>query len=631
MGIVDEDVARVRDTTDIVSLIGEQVALRRVGSRYTGLCPFHQEKTPSFSVNPELSLYYCFGCRASGDAITFLRETEHLDFVEAIERLAQRAGITLRYDDRAQAKDRSRRTRLVEAVGAAVDYYHRLLLEAPEGGSARRYLRGRGFDGDAARRFQLGWAPDEWDALSRWLQQERRFARADLVEAGLAFVNKANRLQDQFRARLLFPIFDARGEPVGFGGRSLTDDGPKYKNSPESPIYHKSRLLYGLNWAKGDVVAKGEVVICEGYTDVMAFALAGAPNAVATCGTALADDHVRTLKNLARRVTLAYDADAAGQGAAEQWYRWEHTYELQVRVADLPPGRDPGDLWRDDRPRLTAALEGAKPFLQFRLDRALEQADLSTIEGRGHAAEIAAAIVAEHPGDLVRDQYAMQVSERLGLDADSVRAEVERARARPKGAAPSRADGSSGARASAPPSEPEARREADLLCWVIHAPELVTEWIDEALFFDPLTREAFDLLESSEDFHDALDAASPAVRDLLERLAVEEPRVDDELPVVRARLIANTVQPVAQRLADRMSRADDVRAAQLSRDLDVLKDAVGTANWPRAQAAAEALVGWVKREGSAAGGPIESPNESQIASPTESQIASPTESVEQQA
>ena len=268
-------------------------------------------------------------------------------------------GITLRYDDKSQAKDRSRKTRLSEAVGAAIEFYHRLLLEAPEGGAARRYLRSRGFDGDAARRFPLGWSPDGWDGLSRWLQQERKLSRDDVIGAGLAFVNKANRLQDQFRSRLMFPIHDARGEPAGFGGRTLTDDGPKYKNSPETPIYQKSRLLYGLNWAKAEIVARGDVVICEGYTDVMAFALAGVPNAVATCGTALADDHVRALKNLARKVTLAYDADAAGQGAAEQWYRWEHEYEIQVRVADLPPGRDPGDLWTDDRPTLLAALEHA--------------------------------------------------------------------------------------------------------------------------------------------------------------------------------------------------------------------------------------------------------------------------------
>src|ERR1700683_5627594 len=296
MGILDEDVARVRETADLVAVAGDHVALKRVGQRWVGLCPFHEEKTASFSVNPTLGLFYCFGCQRSGDAITFVREVEHLDFVEAVDRLAQRAGITLRYDDRRTAQDRSRKARLTDALRAAVDFYQPLLLEAPEGGAARKYLRGRGFDGDAARRFQLGWAPDGWDPLSRHLQQ-RGFARDDLGDAGLGFVNRTNRLQDQFRSRLLFPIFDARGEPAGFGGRALGDEQPKYKNSRESAIYQKSRLLYGLNWAKGEIVARGEVVICEGYTDVMGLTLAGAPNAVATCGTALADEHFQVLKN----------------------------------------------------------------------------------------------------------------------------------------------------------------------------------------------------------------------------------------------------------------------------------------------------------------------------------------------
>ena len=320
MGILDEDVVRVREAADIVATISEHVALRKVGRRYQGLCPFHTEKSPSFSVNPELGLYYCFGCGARGDAITFVREVEHLDFPEAVERLASRTGISLRYDDAAVGKERKRRDRLVEAVSAAVDFYHRRLLEEPDAGVARRYLRSRGFDGDAARRFLLGWAPDGFDALSNELQRQS-FARDDLVAAGLSFVNKANKLQDQFRARLLFPIYDARGGAVGFGGRLLSGDGPKYKNSPETPIYQKSRLLYGLNWAKEEIVIRGSTIVCEGYTDVMALALSGEPNAVATCGTALTEDHVRLLKSFAPSVVLAYDADAAGQAAAERFYQ----------------------------------------------------------------------------------------------------------------------------------------------------------------------------------------------------------------------------------------------------------------------------------------------------------------------
>ncbi len=212
MGILDEDVARVREATDLVALAGEHLALKRVGRRYTGLCPFHTEKSPSFTINPELGVYYCFGCQARGDAITFIREVEHLDFVEAVERLSARAGITLRYDDVSFSKERARKQRLHEAVTEAIAFYHRLLLDDDEAGGARRYLRGRGFDGDAARRFSLGFAPDAYDRLSVHLQQ-KKFARDDVVDAGLAFVNKANRLQDSFRARLMFPIWDGQRRP----------------------------------------------------------------------------------------------------------------------------------------------------------------------------------------------------------------------------------------------------------------------------------------------------------------------------------------------------------------------------------------------------------------------------------
>src|SRR3954470_6165553 len=420
MGILDDDVARVREATDIVALVSEHVALKRVGRRFQGLCPFHQEKTPSFSVSPEKGVWHCFGCQKSGDAITFVREVEHLDFVETIERLAGRANITLRYDDASFSEERKRKQRLHDAVSAAIDFYHQRLLESSEAGLARRYLRSRGFDGDAVRKFSLGWAPEGYEPLSSHLQKAK-FARQDIADAGLAFVNRANKLQDAIRGRLMFPIRDTRGDPVGFGGRILSGDGPKYKNTAETPIYHKSRLLYGLNFAKGEIVGQGEVVICEGYTDVMAFALSGVPIAVATCGTALADEHFLTLKNLARKVVLAYDADNAGQAAAERCYQWEQRYEVQFQVADLDAGRDPADVWRDDPEALVTAVKGATPFLEFRIERLLGGSDLSSFEGRAHAGERAVAMIAEHPNELVRDQYVMRLADRLDVAPDRLR------------------------------------------------------------------------------------------------------------------------------------------------------------------------------------------------------------------
>src|ERR1700712_5403874 len=226
MGILDEDVVAVRESTDIVGLISERLALKRAGRRFVVLCPFHSENSPSFSVNPELGLYYCFGCQESGDAITFVRRLDGLDFPEAVERLAARAGITLRYDTTAVSQDRQRKGRLSDAVAAAIDFYHAILLTQPAGGWARNYLRGRGFDGDAARQFVLGWAPDSFDALSKHLQ-EKKHKREDIVDAGLAFVNKSNRLQDSFRSRLMFPIYDRADVPVGFGGRLAAPRRPK--------------------------------------------------------------------------------------------------------------------------------------------------------------------------------------------------------------------------------------------------------------------------------------------------------------------------------------------------------------------------------------------------------------------
>src|SRR6478735_10018035 len=415
MGILDEDVARVREATDIVGLIGEHVALKRSGARFTGLCPFHGEKTPSFSVNAQLGFYYCFGCQESGDAITFVRKIDGLDFAEAVERLAVRAGITLRYDTAGATQDRRKRERLTEAVQEAVDYYHRLLLEDASGGRARGYLRSRGFDGDAARQFVLGYSPDSYDALARHLYA-KKFSRDDIVEAGLAFVNRAQKAQDCFRGRLMFPIFDRAGHPVGFGGRTLTPDGPKYKNTAETSLYHKSRLLYGLNWAKAEIGARDEVVICEGYTDVMGFALAGVPNAVATCGTALTEQHVQLLKSFTRKMVLAYDADSAGQSAAEKWYEWEQRFDIEVKVAALPPGRDPGDLWRDDPEVLVKAVEGAQRFMQFKMGRVLTAADLTGPEGRARAAEALVPVLREHPNELVREQYIQTAAGTLGID-----------------------------------------------------------------------------------------------------------------------------------------------------------------------------------------------------------------------
>ena len=426
MAISDSDIAAVRAATDIVALITEQVALKKSGRRWTGLCPFHGEKTPSFSVNAEEGRYYCFGCRVAGDQITWVRETMHLDFVDAVRLLAERSGIEL-HEDASASKERQERQRLLATMERAVDWYHQRLLESPDARVARDYLRSRGISGDIARQFRLGWAPDQWDALANALHVDE----AVLTGTGLGFVNQRGRKQDAMRARLIFPIFDSSGKAIAMGGRIMPgaarpDGTPqaKYKNSPETPIYSKRRTLYALNWAKDDIIRSGEIIVCEGYTDVIAFFGAGLPRAVATCGTALGEEHFRTMRNFAKRIVLAYDADQAGQSAAASVYQWERQHEVDVAVARMPAGTDPAELAQRDPAALRQSVAEAVPFLQFRLERVLESADFATPEGRARAGERAIVVLAEHPSELVRDQYVMQVADRLRLDVTMLRARV---------------------------------------------------------------------------------------------------------------------------------------------------------------------------------------------------------------
>ncbi len=629
MGILDEDVAAVRAASDIVGVISEYVQLRREGQRWKGLCPFHSEKTPSFSVNANEGVWYCFGCRASGDVITFVREVQHLGFPDAVEWLATKAGITLRYSDRNEGEGRKRRARLVEIMGRAVAWYHERLLSAPDAGAARRYLRKRGLDGDVVREYQLGWAPDAWDALCRALRLDEQDAR----DTGLGRVNQRGRLQDHFRARVLFPIHDAEGHPVSFGGRILPGtEGPgnqgKYKNTTETPLYSKSRVLYGLDRAKSAIVRDGTAVICEGYTDVIGFHRAGVPLAVATCGTALTDDHVALLHRFAaRRLVLAFDADAAGQAAAERFYQWERQHDLEVAVADLPAGQDPADVARSDPDRLVAAVDKATPFLRFRLDRVFAAADLSSNEGRARAAERALAAIAEHPADLVRDQYVMDVASRCRIEPDRLRAQLERLRSRARPAAGT-ARAHAGARVSgrATPNEPpeprrgdpgsagaapEARHRsrdarqpvrnggrqseqegpaAEVLRHAIHNPEAVSRWLSGDLFDDPIQAGVYEALLQSDTHAAALATAPPPVAGLLARLLVEEPTSEPFDAVRRlltevARRRIGTLRLVGATTGDPAQALSEL--AFLNRAIDDLRDPAAAAD------SADRLLAWL--------------------------------------
>jgi DNA primase len=553
MTISEGEIAQLRAATDIVALISEQVALKKSGLRWSGLCPFHGEKTPSFSVNAEQGLYYCFGCRASGDAIKFVRETQHLDFRDALQYLADKAGIEL-HDDATSAPARKERQSFMDAMARSVDWYHDRLINAPDAARARQYLRSRGMDGETARRFKLGWAPDEWDALAKGLN----LSAPVLLGTGLGFLNSRGNRQDALRARIIFPIFDTSGKAIALGGRILPRDDadeladgariePKYKNSPETVIYSKRRTLYALNFAKDDIIRSGEIVVCEGYTDVIGMFTAGIPRAVATCGTALSEEHFRTMRNFAKRIVLAYDADSAGQSAAASVYQWERKHEVDVAVVRLPRGSDPGELAQRDPEALRVAVAAAIPYLQFRLDRVLEAANLSSPEGRARGAQAALIVVAEHPSELVRDQYLRDIGDRCRVDVDQLR--------------PLLADALRGAlvvEREHAPHDVARPREASTgsrpgraaLALMVHAFEAVEGRIEAAYFLDPTQRLAFDALASGLLISDVLDALERReemeVAQLIREISAEEPSEslssEREISAVIAQLIRASAQ-----------------------------------------------------------------------------------------
>lgn len=574
MAIADDDVERVRMAQPISAVISNYVALKRAGRNFLGLCPFHGEKTPSFNVRDETGRYKCFGCGASGDVFKFVQEAERMDFVGAIEHLAAKAGITLTYTTGGPSPDRQRNKKLLEIMEQAVEWYHQRLLTAPDAKEAREYLRTRGLSGDVARQFRLGWAPDAWDALGSDLGVGVELLR----DCGLAFTNSRGRLQDSFRARVMFPIFKDSGEAVAFGGRVLpgSTDPAKYKNSAESKIYAKSKTLYGLNWAKSDVVKADQIVVCEGYTDVIGFHRIGFTRAVATCGTALTEDHVRLMKRFANNVVLAFDADAAGQGAAERFYEWERKIDIHVKVARLSGGKDPGDLADSDPQGLLAAVEQPEAFMAFRVRRVVDGASLATPEDKRRVMDRALLIINEHPDVLIRRDYAMQLAIQLGYsekqDIDDIVQKVDRQLQAKR----ARNDGQSAA--------PLANRENGefvILALMIHKLDEVSGIVSEEVFADDTHRRVFKALLAHRAKPELAEVdLDPDAKELLSRVLVfdaaldADPRVEG-LNLLRAavrrelkRRVSNTTVEVITR--DRIIKQKmDTLSGRDVRDSDV--------------------------------------------------------------
>jgi DNA primase len=432
---------RVREAVDMVALVSARTDLRRAGpNSYEGLCPFHDERTPSFSVEPVQKVYYCFGCEAKGDAFTFVEETEGVDFKEALELLADRCGVQLELEaeDPRAAQRRRRRERLLELLARTTAYYERQLWESKEAHGAREYLAARGLGEEVLRSFRVGYAPSAWD---RVLLASRRagFSEQELYATGLAQRSAENgRPYDRFRARIMFPLADVRGRVLGFGARALREgQRPKYLNTSDNDIYHKGLHLYGADLARAHATRAGEVVLCEGYTDVIALHQAGMRNAVGLMGTALTAEQVGELSRMAARVLMALDADSAGQEAMLRAAKLASSRKLELRVVPLPAGTDPAELVQSEGVEaMQAAVEQSLPFVRFRVERTLAQGDYGSPEGRDRTIEELRPIFATLPPSAMRMELMRLVSGRLELPESLLEQELSAAPARAQSSRP---------------------------------------------------------------------------------------------------------------------------------------------------------------------------------------------------
>jgi len=432
--IKDEDVAYIRDRAPIDEIVGEYVQLKSAGGgQKKGLCPFHDEKSPSFHVTPSKGYFHCFGCQTGGDVIAFLMKIDHLTFTETIERLADRMGYTLRYDEggsSAPTFSAGARSRLIAANTEAARFYQEQLNTSPDAAHGRDLLTKRGFDKDACMQFGVGFAPDEWDALTKHLRAQG-YSIDELETAGLSKMGQRGPI-DRFRNRLTWPIRDISGDVVGFGCRKLASDeedqGPKYLNTPETPVYKKSQVLYGLDAAKKEIAKKRQAVIVEGYTDVMAAQLAGITTAVATCGTAFGADHIRILRRLLMdddsfrgEVIFTFDGDAAGQKAALRAFSEDQKFVTQTFVAVEPDGLDPCDLRQQKGDLALRDLIARRvPLFEFAIRAELAHHKLDSAEGRVNALNAAAPLVAQIRDKSLRPEYTRLLAGWLGTEVEIV-------------------------------------------------------------------------------------------------------------------------------------------------------------------------------------------------------------------
>ncbi|WP_129360646.1 DNA primase [Rothia uropygioeca] len=494
-----EDIDEVRSRTDIREVVEGYVTLKSAGiGSYKGLCPFHDERTPSFHVRPQMGTYHCFGCGESGDVISFLMEMDHTSFSETVERLAARIGFELHYEQGTgpTREEKGRRQRLIDAHKIAQEFFEKALYTR-QASVAQNFLGGRGFDGEAARKFGIGYAPQGWSNLLKHLR-DRGYTDEELKATGM-FSEGQRGLYDRFRGRLIWPIRNITGETIGFGARRLFEDdkGPKYLNTPETQLYKKSQVLYGIDLAKRKIAQGKQIVVVEGYTDVMAAHLAGIETAVATCGTAFGTEHIKIVRRLlgddgsGGEVVFTFDGDEAGQKAALHAFQEDQRFTAQTYVCVAPDGMDPCDLRlkRGDR-AVRDLLKAKRPLFEFAIRVTLRDYDLESIEGRIRAMRVVAPMVASIRDSGLRQAYQREVSRWIGVDLQELDGAVRAAARQPAERRQEEIQAASAEHETVPGPEAEmpdyrndaaARREKQALEVLVQVPDLVEQSQWEAL------------------------------------------------------------------------------------------------------------------------------------------------------
>ncbi len=587
--IRNEDIALVRERSPIADVVGDYLQLSNAGSgNLKGLCPFHEEKTPSFNITPANGMWYCHGCGEGGDVITFITKIEHLSFAETMERLAAKAGIDLQYEQGGYAprKDQGQRARLIEAHRAAAEFYAGQLA-TPDAAAGRTFLAQRGFEPAHAEHFGVGYAPREWEALVRHLRG-RGFSDREMIVGGLAKEGRRGPM-DRFRGRLIWPIRDLTGDVVGFGARKLydDDDGPKYLNTPESPLFKKGSVLYGADLAKKEIARRRQAVVVEGYTDVMACHLAGVETAIATSGTSFGDDHIKILRRLLMdqsefrgEVIFTFDGDSAGRRAALRAFADEQKFVTQTFVAVQPDGLDPCDLRLKHGDAAVRDLVASRvPLFEFAIRSVISGHDLDTAEGRLAALDAAAPVVARIKDRGLRQMYAVNLDRWLGImDEEFVLRRVREHGARSNGARAGDAAAPAPGRAPLPDydlSDPAIQIERETLKLAVQRPAAMGPAFDalaDEVFTAPPHRAVRAVITALGGVTGVTDAAGWAarlrdeapnddVRNLITRLAVEPPRSNHDSDDRYAVAMLARIQEL-----------------QLTREIAVLKSKLGRLN-----------------------------------------------------